>query len=45
VLGGVHRVLPVDIHIPGCPPSPTAILQGLLALANGINAPHQMEKP
>jgi NADH-quinone oxidoreductase B subunit len=46
VLGGVHHVLPVDLHIPGCPPSPTAILEGLLALAKGINAaPRQMEKP
>jgi NADH:ubiquinone oxidoreductase subunit B-like Fe-S oxidoreductase len=45
VLGGVHHVLPVDLHIPGCPPSPTAILQGLLALAKGINVPRQIKKP
>src|SRR3569833_2523530 len=25
VTGGVSRVLPVDIHIPGCPPTPTAL--------------------
>jgi NADH:ubiquinone oxidoreductase subunit B-like Fe-S oxidoreductase len=25
-------VLPVDLHIPGCPPSPHQLLQGLLAL-------------
>jgi Ni,Fe-hydrogenase III small subunit len=31
-LGGVARVLPVDLVIPGCPPAPTALLQGLLAL-------------
>jgi len=30
--GGVSAVLPVDLHIPGCPPTPTALLQGLLAL-------------
>jgi Ni,Fe-hydrogenase III small subunit len=30
--GGVESVLPVDIRIPGCPPTPTALLQGLLAL-------------
>lgn len=30
--GGVAGVVPVDLHIPGCPPSPTALLKGLLAL-------------
>ncbi|MCB1543733.1 MAG: NADH-quinone oxidoreductase subunit B family protein [Methylobacteriaceae bacterium] len=30
--GGVSAVLPVDLHIRGCPPSPTALLQGLIAL-------------
>src|SRR6186713_1237122 len=25
-VGGVSAVLPVDLHIPGCPPSPTALL-------------------
>ncbi|MFO1058654.1 MAG: NADH-quinone oxidoreductase subunit NuoB [Dongiaceae bacterium] len=32
IAGGVAAVLPVDLHIPGCPPSPTQLLQGLLAL-------------
>jgi len=32
VAGGVGAVVPVDLHIPGCPPSPVQILQGLLAL-------------
>jgi Ni,Fe-hydrogenase III small subunit len=32
VVGGVSAVVPVDLHIPGCPPPPRAILQGLLAL-------------
>ncbi|OGA58750.1 MAG: hydrogenase [Betaproteobacteria bacterium RIFCSPLOWO2_12_FULL_65_14] len=31
-VGGVHHVLPVDLHIPGCPPPPVALLRGLLAL-------------
>ena len=31
-VGGVSRVLQVDLHIPGCPPTPTALLGGLLAL-------------
>jgi len=32
VVGGVSDVVPVDLHIRGCPPSPTAILKGLIAL-------------
>jgi len=32
VVGGVSEVVPVALHIPGCPPSPTEILEGLLAL-------------
>src|ERR671923_2101607 len=31
-VGGVGAVVPVDLHIPGCPPSPVALLRGLLAL-------------
>jgi Ni,Fe-hydrogenase III small subunit len=32
VVGGVGDVVPVDLHIRGCPPSPSQLLQGLLAL-------------
>jgi Ni,Fe-hydrogenase III small subunit len=32
VAGGVKDVIPVDLHIRGCPPSPTELLKGLIAL-------------
>ena len=38
VVGGVGAVVPVDLHIPGCPPTPTAMLQGLLALLDRVDA-------
>ncbi len=36
--GGVSAVVPVDLHIKGCPPSPTKILEGLLALLEAQTA-------
>jgi Ni,Fe-hydrogenase III small subunit len=37
VVGGVSEVIPVDLHISGCPPTPTAMLQGLLALLERVD--------
>ena len=31
-VGGVSAVVPVDLHIPGCPPAPATLLKGLIAL-------------
>ena len=34
--GGISNVIPVDIAVPGCPPTPTAIMQGILtAISKG----------
>ena len=33
-IGGVSAAIPVDLHIRGCPPNPTALLQGLIALVD-----------
>ena len=37
-VGGVSAVLPVDLHIRGCPPSPTVLLKGLLALLETVQS-------
>lgn len=37
VTGGVDKVVPVDLHIRGCPPAPTDLLKGLLALLEPAN--------
>lgn len=36
VAGGVSDVVPVDLHIRGCPPSPTDLLRGLIALLEHV---------
>ena len=38
-VGGVSKVIPVDLHIRGCPPNPTALLQGLIALVEKSSHP------
>ncbi|MGH7024912.1 MAG: NADH-quinone oxidoreductase subunit B family protein [Caulobacteraceae bacterium] len=35
---GVEAVVPVDLRIPGCPPTPTALLAALLTLMEGARA-------
>jgi Ni,Fe-hydrogenase III small subunit len=37
-VGGVAGVIPVDLHIGGCPPSPTSLLKGLLALIESVDS-------
>jgi Ni,Fe-hydrogenase III small subunit len=34
-LGGIGKVIPVDLSIPGCPPDPVALLNGILRAVKG----------
>jgi Ni,Fe-hydrogenase III small subunit len=45
VVGGVSRVLPVDLHIRGCPPAPVQLLAGLLALLEAAGGGELPRRP
>jgi NADH-quinone oxidoreductase subunit B len=38
VLKGIDRYIPVDVHIPGCPPRPEALIEAFIALQKKIDA-------
>ena len=45
VMGGIDQVIPVDAYIPGCPPRPEAIIDGVVKLLSTLQAGEQLDSP
>jgi ech hydrogenase subunit C len=44
VLGGIDKVLPVDVFVPGCCPRPEAIIDGIMMAAGKLDEKAELMK-
>jgi NADH-quinone oxidoreductase B subunit len=45
VLGGIDQVIPVNAYVPGCPPRPEAIIDGVVKLLTSLLPPAAAKQP